>query len=84
MKNKHPKWSEDAEIGFVEWYNDEYGTYSCRLEWFQGDCEVEDEKTRKDLMYKWIHAAYASGYERGLRTLEELAQGHSKCPCDAL
>ena len=77
MKNKHPKWSEDAEIGFVEWYNDEYGTYSCRLEWFQGDCEVEDEKTRKDLMYKWIHAAYASGYERGLRTLEELAQGHS-------
>ena len=70
MNKKHPttdwEWSDDAESGFVEWFNDLYGVYSHRCEWFYGDCEVEDEKTRKDLMYKWIHAAYVSGYERGL------------------
>jgi len=65
LKTLDWKWSEDAEIGFVEWYNDEYGTYSCRSEWFQGDCEVEDEKTRKDLMYRWIHAAFSYAYQKG-------------------
>ena len=67
---KHPandwKWADDAEEGFVDWFNDFYGRFSFRCENFYGDCEVEDEKTRKDLMYRWIHASYVSGYERGL------------------
>ena len=58
---------EDAQNGFVEWFNDLNGGYSLRSEWFYGDCEVEDEKTRKDLMYKWIHAAYVSGYNSGMK-----------------
>ena len=70
MKNKHLsndwEWSEDAENGFVEWFNSDCGPYIWKCEYFYGDCEVEDEKTRKDLMYKWAHAAYVSGYERGL------------------
>ncbi len=57
------KWLDDVEDGFLEWFNGDYGEFSIRSEWFFGDCEVEDEKTRKDLMYKWLHAAYCSGYE---------------------
>lgn len=67
MKN-HPAndwdFAIDIEEGFVEWFNGDYGEFSIRSEWFFGDCEVKDEKTRKDLLYKWIHAAYCSGYER--------------------
>lgn len=61
-------WDDDAEEGFVEWFNELVG-FSFRSEWFDDDCEVEDAKTRRDLMYKWIHTAYAVGYERG-KTLE--------------
>ncbi len=67
---KHPandwEWAEDVENGFVDWCNSAYGSYSLRSEWFFGDCEVGDEKTRKDLLYKWIHAAYVAGYSQGL------------------
>ena len=70
MMTKHPandwEWAEDVENGFVKWFNSTYGSYSLRSEWFFGDCEVEDEKTRKDLLYKWIHASYVAGYSRGL------------------
>ena len=52
------EWDEVAEIKFQEWFNELYGVYSHRCEWFYGDCEVEDEKTRKDLMIKWLHSAY--------------------------
>ena len=59
------EWDEVAEIKFQELFNELYGAYSCRCEWFYGDCEVEDEKTRKDLMIKWLHSAYLSGYNVG-------------------
>ena len=59
------EWDEDVEMGFNQWFNGNYGPLTFRSEWFYGDCEVEDEKTRKDLLYKWIHAAYVAGYERG-------------------
>ena len=56
----------DPEIAFNAWFNDDsYGPYSYRCEWFFGDCEVEDVNTRKDLLYKWIRAAYNAGYEEG-------------------
>ena len=59
------EWDEVAEVKFQEWFNELYGAYSCRCEWFYGDCEVEDEKTRKDLLIKWLHSAYLSGYNVG-------------------
>ena len=74
---------ENAEVGFEEWFNGNYGKFSCRSEWFYGDCEVKDEKIRKDLVYNWVRSAYLSGYEMG-GTLDELSQGLPKVPPDAL
>ena len=64
---------ENAEVGFDKWFNGNYGKFSCRSEWFYGDCEVEDKKIRKDLVYNWVRSAYLSGYELG-KTLDELEE----------
>ena len=65
----HPTkdWDFDDKIeeAFQEWFNDLCGGFSFRSEWLDGDCEVEDEKTRKDLMYKWVHSAFVMGYNTG-------------------
>jgi hypothetical protein len=69
---KHPsndwRWKESTEIAFQEWFNDFHGSFSLRSEWFFGDCEVGDENTRKDLMYRWLHAAYVAGYNTRSKT----------------
>jgi hypothetical protein len=66
---KHPmhdwEWDDYAEDAFVEWFNGDYGSFSFRSEYFFGDCEVKDENTLKDLMYKWLHSAYVNGYNMG-------------------
>ena len=66
---KHPtsewEWEDTAEVAFQEWFNDLYTPYTFRCEWFFGDCEVEDVKTRKDLMTKWAHSAFLEGYKMG-------------------
>ena len=54
---------EMLEVAFDKWFNGNYGNFSCRSEWFYGDCEVKDEKIRKDLLYNWVRSAYMSGYE---------------------
>ena len=59
------KFEENAEVGFDKWFTGNYGKFSCRSEWFYGDCEVKDEKIRKDLVYNWVRSAYLSGYEMG-------------------
>jgi hypothetical protein len=56
--------SDDAEQKFADWFNELVG-FSFRSEWFDEDCKVKDEKTFRDMMYKWVHAAFVSGYERG-------------------
>ena len=57
---------ENAEVGFDKWFNEDlYGKFSSRSEWFYGDCEVKNEKIRKDLVYNWVRSAYISGYELG-------------------
>ena len=66
---KHPtaewEWDDYAEEAFVEWFNDFYSPYTFRSEWFYGDAEVGDVKTRQDLMYKWLHSAFLTGYNMG-------------------
>jgi hypothetical protein len=66
---KHPTadWDFDDTIenAFVDWFHDLYGGYSLRSEHFFGDAEVEDVKTRKDLMYKWLHSAFVVSYNMG-------------------
>jgi len=58
-------WEDTAEIKFQEWFNDLYGVYSHRCEWFYGDCETEDVNQRKDAMIMWLHSAYLTGYNTG-------------------
>ena len=69
---QHPandfNWYEDAELGFNSWFHGDYGPYSYRSEWFQGDVETEDVNQRKDAMIKWLHSAFVSGYECCLYT----------------
>ena len=66
---KHPAndWDFDDTIEekFVEWFHDLNGGFSFRSEYFFGDCEVEDVNTRKDLMTKWLHSAFLTGYNVG-------------------
>ena len=66
---RHPAndwtFSNWAELGFVYWFNGLYGTYSLRSEWFEGDCETEDLNQRKEILRKWVHAAFVAGYELG-------------------
>jgi hypothetical protein len=60
-------WHEEAEVDFVEWFNDLYGqgAFTLRSEWFEGDCEELDLNTRKRIMRSWVHAAFVCGYEHG-------------------
>ena len=74
---------ENAEVGFDKWFNGNYGKFSCRSEWFYGDCEVKNEKMRKDLLYNWVRSAYMSGYEMG-GALDELAHKTPQDPNNAL
>ena len=74
---------EKSEVGFEKWFNGNYGKFSCRSEWFYGDCEVKDEKIRKDLVYNWVRSAYMSGYELG-GALDELAHKTPQDPNNAL
>ena len=67
---KHPtqdwEWDDYAEEGFVEWFNGDYGSpYSLRSEYFFEDCLIGDEKTRQNMMYKYLHSAYVNGYNTG-------------------
>jgi len=67
---KHPandfQWDEDVEVGFNSWFHGDYGPYSYRSEWFQGDVETEDLNQRKDAMINWLHSAFCAGYECAL------------------
>jgi hypothetical protein len=81
---------DEIENNFQNWFHDLYG-YSLRSEWFYGDCEIGDVKTRQDMLQKWIYASFYEGFMRGkyakleeTRTPDELAQGLPKIPPDAL
>jgi hypothetical protein len=55
---------DDIENDFQNWFHDLYG-YSLRSEWFYGDCEIGDVKTRQDMLQKWIYASFYEGFMRG-------------------
>ena len=57
-----PYHGDEAEQAFVKWFNDDYGKYSLRSEAFFADCLIGDEKTRQDLLYKFVVAAFMAGY----------------------
>ena len=57
--------SAEAEIAFDDWFCGIYGRFALRSEYFYGDCREQDLRTLEKSMYEWIHAAFATGYERG-------------------
>ena len=57
--------SAEAEIAFDDWFHGIYGRFALRSEYFYGDCREQDLRTLEKSMYAWIHAAFATGYERG-------------------
>ena len=61
-------WEDDAEVCFTEWFNDYYGDYSLRSEWFYGDCLMHDDNQRQDVLMKWLQSAFLSGYNVGRLT----------------
>ena len=61
--------SAEAEEGFDDWFNGDYGPYTLRSEYFYGDCKEKDLKTLEKLMSEWIHVAFVTGYERGKPTV---------------
>jgi hypothetical protein len=46
---------------FETWFTDNMTPYTFRSEWFYGDVEIDDKELRKDMMYKWLLAAYEEG-----------------------
>ena len=43
---------------FQNWFDSNVSAWSFLSEYFYGDCEIEDKEKRKDIMYKWLLAAY--------------------------
>jgi hypothetical protein len=56
---------EDIEMSFNDWFYGNHTEWTWTVEWFAGDCSVEDPKTREDLMRKWIYASFYEGFMRG-------------------
>ena len=69
MTTKHPaneytSPEEDAELGFNKWfYQDFYGPFSFRYEYFLDDINIQDENQRKDVLIDWLNSAYIAGWE---------------------
>ena len=55
-----------SQIQLCECSHGDYGSpLSIRSEWFLGDCEEPDEKQRKEILIKWLHSAFLTGYNMG-------------------
>lgn len=48
---------------FQNWFDSNVSPWTFLSEYFYGDCEIEDKEKRKDMMYKWLLAAYEEGYK---------------------
>ena len=48
---------------FQNWFDSNVSPWTFLSEYFYGDCEIEDKEKRKDIMYKWLLAAYEEGYK---------------------
>ena len=62
--NEYNSPEEDAELGFNKWfYQDFYGPFSFRYEYFLDDINIQDENQRKQILISWLNSAYISGWE---------------------
>ena len=56
---------DEIETFFNEWFYSNHTDYSFKNEYFYGDCEIGDVKTRQDMLKKWIYASFYEGFMRG-------------------
>ena len=62
--NEYLSPEEDAELKFNDWfYNDLYGRFTFRFEYFEDDIKIEDENQRKKILIGWLESAFLSGWE---------------------
>jgi hypothetical protein len=62
--NEYLSPEEDAELKFNDWfYNDLYGPFTFRYEYFEDDIRIEDENQRKQILIGWLESAFISGWE---------------------
>lgn len=70
-------WDFEKQIDkeFDKWFQEDlYGPFSFRIEHFYEDCEVEDVKTRREMLRKWITSSFQEGYIRGMYNALEQQQ----------
>ena len=62
--NEYLSPEEDAELQFNKWfYEDFYGRFTYRFEYFDDDIKIEDENQRKQILIGWLESAFISGWE---------------------
>lgn len=58
--------TDQMQKKFDEWFYGSYGSeFSCRSEYFHGECEVENVETRRTLLLDWVKTSFEVGYESG-------------------
>lgn len=65
IPEEHLQFTYEAKSYFKEWFDSNVSPYSFISEYFYGDCQVDDEKMREDLMYQWVQTAFLIGYNYG-------------------
>ena len=64
--NEYLNPQEDAELAFNKWfYEDFYGRFTFRYEYFMDDIKIEDENQRKEMLIRWVESAFIMGYNTG-------------------
>ena len=56
---------EKIETSFNDWFHGDYGPYSFRSEAFYTDCEIDDVKTRQEVLKNWIYTSFYVAYQKG-------------------
>ncbi len=71
---------EDAQLAFNKWfYEDFYGRFTYRYEYFMDDIKIEDENQRKQILISWVESAFLCGYEYAFyKQLEEEVENDNK------
>jgi len=74
--NEYTSPEENAELGFNYWfYQDFYGPFSFRYEYFLDDINIQDENQRKQILISWLNSAYIAGWEASNRAIMKVQVG---------
>lgn len=65
LRREHWDWSEESETLFQDWFTSNSGPWTFMCEYFYGDVQEPDSKTREKLMYEWLKTAFRTGFSYG-------------------